>query len=190
MASQIMSQNTLDVATLKRCLFNGLTSKDFCAAVNSLIQSHEKPEQRIVDDVVQAKIGIYILARAFYDDPKDFSAIIASECGGRGGITALDQLLGYGEGAGRTGSLDTTNLPVIAQAIELASQIYRKSGKSGGGKKESERIGVPLLGEIPLAQEIMEASDSGIPLALQDNNSSASNLYSSLAEKIQTILGK
>ena len=62
--------------------------------------------------------------------------------------------------------------------------------KSGGGKKESERIGVPLLGEIPLAQEIMEASDSGIPLALQDNNSSASNLYSRLAEKIQTILGK
>ena len=47
--------------------------------------------------------------------------------------------------------------------------------KSGGGKKESERIGVPLLGEIPLAQEIMEASDSGIPLALQDKNSSASN---------------
>ena len=62
--------------------------------------------------------------------------------------------------------------------------------KSGGGKKESERIGVPLLGEIPLAQEIMEASDSGIPLALQDKDSSASNLYSRLAEKIQTILGK
>ena len=62
--------------------------------------------------------------------------------------------------------------------------------KSGGGKKESERIGVPLLGEIPLAQEIMEASDSGIPLALQDNDSNASNLYSRLAEKIQTILGK
>ena len=62
--------------------------------------------------------------------------------------------------------------------------------KSGGGKKESERIGVPLLGEIPLAQEIMEASDGGIPLALRDKDISASNLYSRLAEKIQTILGK
>jgi len=62
--------------------------------------------------------------------------------------------------------------------------------KSGGGKKESERIGVPLLGEIPLAQEIMEASDSGIPLALQDKNSSTSNLYNRLAEKIQAILEK
>lgn len=62
--------------------------------------------------------------------------------------------------------------------------------KSGGGKKESERIGVPLLGEIPLAQEIMEASDSGIPLAFQDKNNSISELYDELAKKIQTILKK
>ena len=62
--------------------------------------------------------------------------------------------------------------------------------KSGGGKKESERIGVPLLGEIPLAQEVMEASDSGIPLAFQDKNNSISDLYDGLAKKIQTILKK
>ena len=62
--------------------------------------------------------------------------------------------------------------------------------KSGGGKKESERIGVPLLGEIPLAQEVMEASDSGIPLAFQDKNNSISDLYNELAKKIQTILKK
>ena len=62
--------------------------------------------------------------------------------------------------------------------------------KSGGGKKESERIGVPLLGEIPLAQEIMEASDSGIPLVFQDKNNSISDLYDELAKKIQTILKK
>ena len=62
--------------------------------------------------------------------------------------------------------------------------------KSGGGKKESERIGVPLLGEIPLAQEVMEASDSGIPLAFQDKNNSISDLYDELAKKIQTILKK
>ena len=58
------------------------------------------------------------------------------------------------------------------------------------GKKESERIGVPLLGEIPLAQEVMEASDSGIPLAFQDKNNSISDLYDELAKKIQTILKK
>ena len=62
--------------------------------------------------------------------------------------------------------------------------------KSGGGRKESERIGVPLLGEIPLAQEIMEASDSGIPLVFQDKNNSISDLYDELAKKIQTILKK
>mgnify|MGYP001464817239 CR=1 FL=1 len=62
--------------------------------------------------------------------------------------------------------------------------------KSGGGKKESERIGVPLLGQIPFAQEIMEASDSGMPLALQDENNSVSHLYDKLAKQIQTILEK
>ena len=35
--------------------------------------------------------------------------------------------------------------------------------KKDGGQKESERLGVPLLGKIPLSKEIMNATDSGIP---------------------------
>ena len=39
----------------------------------------------------------------------------------------------------------------------------------GGGKKESERIGVPLLGEIPLEAQITDTGDRGEPIALAAN---------------------
>jgi ATP-binding protein involved in chromosome partitioning len=36
--------------------------------------------------------------------------------------------------------------------------------KRGGGKKESERLQVPLLGEIPIIPEIITSTDSGDPV--------------------------
>ena len=39
--------------------------------------------------------------------------------------------------------------------------------KRGGGKSESERLNVPLLGEIPISQDIMEATDQGKPIVAQ-----------------------
>ncbi|GMT42378.1 MAG: iron-sulfur cluster carrier protein [bacterium] len=44
------------------------------------------------------------------------------------------------------------------------SEIFGK----GGGKRESERTGVPLLGQIPLEGKITQTGDSGKPIALED----------------------
>ena len=60
--------------------------------------------------------------------------------------------------------------------------------KSGGGEKESERIGVPLLGKIPLSQEIMGASDIGVPLTSKDTFNGITQLYIDIANKIQSIV--
>ena len=56
--------------------------------------------------------------------------------------------------------------------------------KKGGGEKESERLGVPLLGKIPLSEEIMSSTDAGTPLAAKEPVSSLGKIYLEIAEKL------
>ena len=56
--------------------------------------------------------------------------------------------------------------------------------KIGGGAKESQRLGVPLLGTIPISREIMEATDAGVPIVFQKPNSFVSKIYRDIAERI------
>ena len=66
--------------------------------------------------------------------------------------------------------------------------LYIDIFKKGGGVKESERLGVPLLGKIPLSKEIMSATDSGIPIVVSSPDSSASKVYFSLVNHISNII--
>ena len=59
--------------------------------------------------------------------------------------------------------------------------------KKNGGKKESERLGVPLLGKIPLSKEIMNATDSGIPIVVSDSNHKKAEVYFSLADQVSKM---
>jgi len=56
--------------------------------------------------------------------------------------------------------------------------------KNGGGKTESDRLGVPLLGQIPISQDIMETTDSGKPIVELHPNSHPSKLYKEIAENV------
>lgn len=51
---------------------------------------------------------------------------------------------------------------------ELPNNKYYIFGKDGA-KLLAEKLGVPLLGEIPLVQSIREAGDAGRPAVMQDN---------------------
>ena len=48
--------------------------------------------------------------------------------------------------------------------------------KKDGGKNESQRLGVPLLGEIPISEQIMNATDKGSPI-VNSKDSSFSKIY-------------
>jgi ATP-binding protein involved in chromosome partitioning len=56
--------------------------------------------------------------------------------------------------------------------------------KRGGGEAESKRLGVPLLGVIPISEEIVDSTDSGEPIVLSNPKSSISKIYNSMAEKV------
>jgi ATP-binding protein involved in chromosome partitioning len=64
---------------------------------------------------------------------------------------------------------------------ELPQNKYYIFGKEGG-RKLAEKMGVPLLGQIPLIQGICESSDKGMPVALDDTL--AGKAFMALADEV------
>jgi ATP-binding protein involved in chromosome partitioning len=60
--------------------------------------------------------------------------------------------------------------------------------KTGGGMKESERLGVPLLGKIPISADIMTATDSGTPIAESSPESPIGKIYHQIAQSLLSTI--
>ena len=54
----------------------------------------------------------------------------------------------------------------------------------GGARKESERLGVPFLGEVPLDMAIRETSDDGRPVVVSAPESAHAAAYMGIAERV------
>ncbi len=64
-------------------------------------------------------------------------------------------------------------------------KIYHIFGK-GGGESEAKRLGVPLLGQIPIEMDVRECGDAGHPVALEDPvKSAASKAFREIAAKLR-----
>lgn len=64
-------------------------------------------------------------------------------------------------------------------------KIYHIFGK-GGGEHEAKRLGVPLLGQIPIEMDVRECGDEGHPVALEDPaKSAASKAFREIAAKLR-----
>ena len=79
--------------------------------------------------------------------------------------------------------------PVLGIVENMASYVCPSCGAhdevfgSGGARRAAERLGVPFLGEIPLATEIRTSSDAGRPIVL-DRASPFAKAYLDIAEKL------
>ena len=60
--------------------------------------------------------------------------------------------------------------------------------KRGGGLAESLRLNVPLMGELPISRELMEACDEGIPIVVKDPDSSISLAFSKITDSVEKLL--
>ena len=56
--------------------------------------------------------------------------------------------------------------------------------KKGGGESESNRLNIPLLGKIPLSNDIVTSTDDGTPIVEKDPNHKVSQIYLSIVDKI------
>jgi len=59
----------------------------------------------------------------------------------------------------------------------------------GGAKKEANRIGVPLLGEIPLFTDIRACGDQGVPIVIAAPDSIPAVAFTQCAKNLIKILG-
>ena len=80
--------------------------------------------------------------------------------------------------------IDITGKETIESDKEGNFSISYDIFKRGGGEAESKRLGVPLLGVIPISGEIVDSTDSGEPIVLSNPKSPISKIYDSMAEKI------
>ena len=80
--------------------------------------------------------------------------------------------------------IDEKNLEVDEQGyFNFKIDLFDK----GGGEKESKRLGVPLIGKIPLSKNIVKASDSGMPIVLHEDKNE-SKIYYDIADKILSFV--
>ncbi|UCC80806.1 MAG: Mrp/NBP35 family ATP-binding protein [Candidatus Zixiibacteriota bacterium] len=97
--------------------------------------------------------------------------------------------------ASRIGQLvDKFDIKMLG-VVENMSYFLAPDGKkeyifgTGGGTELSERMRIPLLGQIPLETAIREGGDLGKPIALSDNSTPASVEFGKIAEKIIAAAG-
>lgn len=85
-------------------------------------------------------------------------------------------------------------MPVIGVVENMSGFVCPNCGtkvnifQSGGGKKISEELDVPLLGEIPIDQKISEDADKGIPFITEHAESNASKAFMEIVWKIDRFL--
>jgi ATP-binding protein involved in chromosome partitioning len=58
---------------------------------------------------------------------------------------------------------------------------------SGGGARLAAELGIPLLGQIPIAPRIVPDSDAGRPIVVGDPDSTASEALRTLAAQVETL---
>jgi ATP-binding protein involved in chromosome partitioning len=72
----------------------------------------------------------------------------------------------------------------ICPHCDEKSEIF----EHGGVYKEAQKLGLPVLAEIPLHMAIREASEKGLPIVIAAPQSPEAGVYRKLAEKVRTAL--
>jgi ATP-binding protein involved in chromosome partitioning len=82
----------------------------------------------------------------------------------------------------------------VKGVIENMSWFTGDDGKryelfgAGGGDELAERLGAPLLGQVPLLPELREGGDSGRPITITEPASEAAQAFARIAERIEVEL--
>ena len=87
---------------------------------------------------------------------------------------------------------DNSKLEINGQKVETDNNgsfnISLDLFKTGGGEKESERLGVPLLGKVLISESIMSSTDSGTPLTTHESLNDIGKIYVSISKQIVSLI--
>jgi ATP-binding protein involved in chromosome partitioning len=88
------------------------------------------------------------------------------------------------------------NAPLIGIVENMSFFVCPNCGQStevfrrGGGQKESERLGIPLLGRIPLDPVVCDTGDLGVPLVLSHPETPAAEEFKAIAATVTELLSR
>lgn len=91
---------------------------------------------------------------------------------------------------------DKVGIPVLGIVENMSVHICSNCGHSehifgaGGGEKIAAKYNTTVLGSLPLAMNIRQQADSGLPAVIADSESEASALYRQIARKMTASLAK
>ncbi|MCS7064043.1 MAG: Mrp/NBP35 family ATP-binding protein [Methylacidiphilales bacterium] len=86
------------------------------------------------------------------------------------------------------------NVPVLGLIENMSYFVCPNDGNryfifgEGGGKREAERMGVPLLAEVPIELEVRESGDDGIPVVLRNELSDGAKAFMRAVNKVAELL--
>jgi ATP-binding protein involved in chromosome partitioning len=86
------------------------------------------------------------------------------------------------------------NVPVLGIVENMSTFICPHCGTRsdifghGGARHEAERLGVPFLGEVPLALAIREKSDAGTPVVVSDPDGPHAQSFRDIAARVRDEL--
>ncbi|WP_122465435.1 Mrp/NBP35 family ATP-binding protein [Brevundimonas lutea] len=75
--------------------------------------------------------------------------------------------------------------PVLGLVENMSGEVFGR----GGARREAERLGVPVLGELPLDAALREGGDAGRPLMASDPDSEAGQVFATIAAEVARALG-
>ncbi len=87
-----------------------------------------------------------------------------------------------------------TEVPILGIVENMSTFVCPKCGERsdifghGGARHEAERLGVPFLGEVPLAMPIRETSDGGRPIVVADPQGPHAQAYTEIARRLMATL--
>lgn len=89
---------------------------------------------------------------------------------------------------------EKTNVRVLGIVENMSCFLCPSDGKrydifgSGGGQREADRLGVPLLGEVPIDMATREAGDTGMPLVARAQDSVVGREFMKIAGLLRAEL--
>jgi ATP-binding protein involved in chromosome partitioning len=89
---------------------------------------------------------------------------------------------------------ERVNVPVLGIVENMSFFVCPHCGgrsdifSHGGARLEAERLGVPFLGEVPLAMPIRETSDGGRPIVATDPDGPHATIYRAIARQVWASL--
>ena len=87
-----------------------------------------------------------------------------------------------------------TEVPILGIVENMSTFLCPHCGTRsdifghGGARHEAERLGVPYLGEVPLAMPIRETSDGGRPIVVAEPDGPHAKTYAEIARRLSATL--